>query len=131
MFSARRFLYFRRPARQFTMKTSAQKTDIFTCRVGSTDASFARNVLSLFRTNDSRRQYDKRPVAVGRSRRTADASRLSADFRAKKPFVEPRPPTQQVFQTDIQSMPSALSVVRGKECKIIVNEKNAVQFCGA
>jgi len=28
-------------------------------------------------------------------------------------------------------MPSALSVVRGDECKIIVNEKNAVQFCGA
>ena len=28
-------------------------------------------------------------------------------------------------------MPSALSVVRGNECKIIVNEKNAVQFCGS
>jgi len=28
-------------------------------------------------------------------------------------------------------MPSALSVVRGDECKIIVNEKNAVQFCGS
>jgi len=27
-------------------------------------------------------------------------------------------------------MPSALSVVRGNECKIIMNEKNAVQFCG-
>jgi len=28
-------------------------------------------------------------------------------------------------------MPSALSVVKGNECKIIVNEKNAVQFCGS
>ena len=28
-------------------------------------------------------------------------------------------------------MQSALSVVRGNECKIIVNEKNAVQFCGS
>jgi len=28
-------------------------------------------------------------------------------------------------------MPSALSVVRGNECKIMVNEKNAVQFCGS
>jgi len=28
-------------------------------------------------------------------------------------------------------MPSALSVVRGNECKITVNEKNAAQFCGS
>ena len=28
-------------------------------------------------------------------------------------------------------MPSALSVVRDNECKIIVNEKNAVKFCGS
>ena len=28
-------------------------------------------------------------------------------------------------------MPSALSVVRGNECKIVVNEKNAVLFCGS
>ena len=28
-------------------------------------------------------------------------------------------------------MPSALLVVRDNECKIIVNEKNAVQFCGS
>jgi len=28
-------------------------------------------------------------------------------------------------------MQSALSVVRGNEYKIIVNEKNAVQFCGS
>ena len=27
-------------------------------------------------------------------------------------------------------MPSALSVVTSNECKIVVNEKNAVQFCG-
>ena len=53
------------------------------------------------RSNDSRRQYDERPV-LGHSRRTADASRLSAGFRAKKPSVDPHP-TPQVFQTDIES----------------------------
>ena len=34
-------------------------------------------------------------------------------------------------QTDTQSIPSASSVVRRNECKIIVNENNAVQFCGS
>jgi len=85
-------------------------------------------------SNDSRRLYDERPV--GRSRRTADASRLSAGFRAKNPSVDPTRSHIKVFQTDrkqtdTQSMQSALSVVRGNECKIIVNEKNAVQFCGS
>ena len=56
------FLYFRRSASQFTMKTSAQKTDIFTCRVGSTDGSFARKP-SLKRLASA--------VRRGRSRRTA------------------------------------------------------------
>ena len=54
-------------------------------------------------SNDSRRLYDERPVGRNSRRRpTADASRLSAGFRAKKPSVDPHP-TPQVFQTDIES----------------------------
>ena len=62
---------------------------------------------------------------------------MSAAFRAKKPPVDPPDPTSvsdsHRKQTDTQSMPSALSVVRagGNECKKIVNEKNAVHFCGS
>ena len=47
-------------------------------------------------SNDSRRLYDER--LVGRSRRTADASRLSGGFRAKKPSVDSHDP--RVFQTE-------------------------------
>jgi len=79
-----------------------------------------------FGSNDSRRLYDERPVGRN-SRRPADASRLSAGFRAKKPSVDPPDPTsvsdRHRKQTDTQPMPSALSVVRGNECKIIANEK--------
>jgi len=79
-----------------------------------------------FGSNDSRRLYDERPVGRN-SRRTADVSRLSAGFRAKKTSVDPPDPTsvsdRHGKQTDTQPMPSALSVVRGNECKIIVNEK--------
>ena len=67
-----------------------------------------------------------------------DASRFSAGFRAKKPSVDPTRPYKcfrQIYwhrkQTGTHSIPSALSVVRDNECKIIVNEKNAVQFCGS
>ena len=62
---------------------------------------------------------------------------MSAAFRAKKPSVDPPDVTsvsdRHSKETDTQSMPSALSVVRarGNECKNIVNEKNAVQFCGS
>ena len=57
-------------------------------------------------------------------------------FRAKKPSVDQPDPTNSVsdrhrMQTDTQSMQSALSVVRGNECQILVNKKNAVQFCGS
>ena len=62
MFSARLFLYFRRSASQFTMKTSAQKTDIFTCRVGSTDGSFARKP-SLKRLASAVRRTSSRTFA--------------------------------------------------------------------
>ena len=48
-------------------------------------------------SNDSRRLYDERPV--GRSRRTADASRLSAGFRAKKLSVDPTRPHKCFRQT--------------------------------
>jgi len=90
----------------------------------------------FFRTKRSFTQTTReRPVGRSRRRPTADASRLSAGFRAKKPSVDPPNPTnvsdRHRKQTDTQSMPSALSVVRGNECKIIVNEKNAVQFCGS
>jgi len=86
------------------------------------------------RVNDSRRLYDECPV--GCLRRTADASSLSAGFRAKKPSVDPPPDPTTVSdwhrkQTDTQSVPSASSVVRGNESKIVVNEENAVQFCGS
>ena len=88
MFSTRLFLYFRISTRQFTKKISAQKTDIFHLS--------GRVYRRFFRTKRSFAQttrvdciivpiYDERPV--GRSRRTADASRLSAGFRAKKPSV--------------------------------------------
>jgi len=81
-------LYFRRSARQFTMKTSAQKKQTY-----SLVGSGLLTVLSheSLGSNDSRQLYDERPV--GHSRRTADASRLSAGFRAKKPSVDSPDPT--------------------------------------
>ena len=48
------------------------------------------------RSNDSRRLYDERPV--GRTCRTADASRLSAGFRAKKPSSESRQTHRQCYR---------------------------------
>ena len=109
------------------MKTSAQKKQTYSLVGSSLQTVLSHESLG---SNDSRRQYDERPV--GRSRRTADANRLSAGFRATKPSVDPTSVSDRHRkQTDTQSMQSALSVVRGNECKIIVNEKNAVQFCGS
>ena len=102
------------------MKTSVQK------QTYSFVGSGLQTVLSheSLGSNDSRRLYDERPVE--RSRRTADARRLSAGFPAKKPSVDPTSVSDRH-----RKQTSALSVVRGNECKIIVNEKNAVQFCGS
>jgi len=85
MFSARLLLYFCRSARQFTIKTSAQKKQTYSLVGSGLQLVLLHESL---RSNDSRRLYDERPV--GRTRRTADASRLSAGFRAKKPSSESR-----------------------------------------
>ena len=85
MFSARLLLYFCRSARQFTMKTSVQKKQTYSLVGSGLQLVLLHESL---RSNDSRRLYDERPV--GRTRRTADASRLSAGFRAKKPSSESR-----------------------------------------
>jgi len=102
--------------------------------VRTTDGSFARNVLSLKRLSSAVRRTSSRTFA-SYSRRESFEGRFSCD----ETVCRPPDPTISVSdrhrkhskQTDTQSMPSALSVVRGSECKIIVNEKNAVQFCGS
>jgi len=82
MFSARLLLYFCRSARQFTLKTSVQKKQTYSLVGSGLQLVLLHESL---RSNDSRRLYDERPV--GRTCRTADASRLSAGFRAKKPSM--------------------------------------------
>ena len=121
MFSARLFLYFRRSARQFTMKTSAQKKQTYSLVGSGSHESLC--------SNDSRRLYDERPV--GRSRRspTADASRLSAGLRAKKPSVDPTSVSDRHRkQTDTQSMPSDLSVVRGRPTNAKLSSMKRMRF---
>ena len=100
-----------------------------TCGVGWWGLQTVSSHANL-RSNDSRRLYDANVILD--VRRTADASRLSQGFRAQEPSVDPPDPTsvsdRHRKQTDTQSMPSALSVVRGNECKIIVNEKMRFSF---
>ena len=83
MFSARLFLYFRRSARQFTMKTCTQKTDVFTRRVGSTNGSFARKP-SLKRLASAVRRTSSRTFA-SYSRRESFEQRLSCERTVCRP----------------------------------------------
>ena len=109
-----------------------KKTDIFTRRIGSTDGSFARKpwlkrlASAVLRTSST--------TFASYSRRESFERRFSCEETVCRPH-----PTPQVFQTDIESRqahsqchrPCQLSLVRVNECTIIVNEKNAVQFCGS
>jgi len=86
MFSARLFLYFRRSARQFTMKTSAQKKQTYSLVGSGLQTVLSRESL---RSNDSRRLYyrpyirrtSSRTFASYSRRESVDPTRLHKCFR--------------------------------------------------
>jgi len=82
MFSARLFLYFRRSARQFTMKTSAQKNR----HIHLSGRVYERFFLT------------KLSFALSLKRRESFERRFSCEETVCRPH-----PTPQVFQTDIES----------------------------
>ena len=87
------------------MKTSVQKNRHIHLSGGAYRQFFRTKAFA--QTTRVGMQYDERPV-LGHSRRTADASRLSAGFRAKKPSVDPPPDPTSVSdrhrkQTDTNS----------------------------